>query len=595
MRATLFSFAFSLIVAGCARDEAAGGSGGGTLTSIEVTPANAVIAVENGSSNPVVYTAIGHFADGHTEALADATFGLDASGHQLGSITGSQFAASGQAAGTGQVTATVGMVTGSTPVTVTVRRVNVGPDVPADAPAHFDTAASGGALAPTVLYPLEGAVMPVTAKAPNVQWEGPAQDGDLFRVRLTGGGATVDGIVAAGPGFTFSWQPSSTDFDLIMKSALGQPIQITVAHYDPQNGAQEGSAVSIRAVLADVGGAVYYWDLGAGSIQRISDTGRAPAIPTPPASPGDPNNRCVACHEVSRDGRYLAAELWGGGDVGAVFDLSNPAVASADPAPTVAPTGGYRALFSTFNPDATRLIVNEGQSLKLVDPKAGMTLAPGGAGLPGAKASHPTWSPDGTLVAFINNINGSWGVDYTSGDLHVIPVTGPDAFDAPQPLVTSSTGDPAFRAPSWPSFTPDSQWIAFAAGVNSRGRNNKVPDGNGGTKEETYPGALFLVSRSGGQPVQLDTACGGARNCYLPSFSPYDSGGYFWLVFYSFRDYGNAQAGTKGTGRRQLWITAIDKAKLGTGDPSMVPYWLPDQDSKTENMSAFWAVPPPLL
>jgi hypothetical protein len=28
-------------------------------------------------------------------------------------------------------------------------------------------------------------------------------------------------------------------------------------------------------------------------------------------------------------------------------------------------------------------------------------------------------------------------------------------------------------------------------------------------------------------------------------------------------------------------------------DPSSVPYWLPLQDSKTDNMSAFWAVPPP--
>ena len=66
-------------------------------------------------------------------------------------------------------------------------------------------------------------------------------------------------------------------------------------------------------------------------------------------------------------------------------------------------------------------------------------------------------------------------------------------------------------------------------------------------------------------------------------------------MFYSLRDYGNALAGTKGTQRRQMWVTAIDKSKLGTGvDPSTVPYWLPLQDSQTENMSAFWALPPPL-
>ena len=44
-----------------------------------------------------------------------------------------------------------------------------------------------------------------------------------------------------------------------------------------------------------------------------------------------------------------------------------------------------------------------------------------------------------------------------------------------------------------------------------------------------------------------------------------------------------------------MWITAIDKSKLGTGqDPSSVPYWVPDQDVQTMNMSAFWSLPPPI-
>ena len=151
---------------------------------------------------------------------------------------------------------------------------------------------------------------------------------------------------------------------------------------------------------------------------------------------------------------------------------------------------------------------------------------------------------------------------------------------------SSRSALPAFAAPSWPSWAPDSTWIAYAAGVNSRGRNDSI--------SAVYPGSLFLVNKNDGIPFRLDTACSGARDCYLPNFSPYDDGGYFWLVFYSTRDYGNAQAGTKGTARRQLWITAIDKSKLASGDPSAVPYWLPDQDVGSVNMSAFWALPPPL-
>ena len=137
----------------------------------------------------------------------------------------------------------------------------------------------------------------------------------------------------------------------------------------------------------------------------------------------------------------------------------------------------------------------------------------------------------------------------------------------------TATAIPTFKAPSWPSFTPDSQYIAYAAGTNSRGRNAVgMPP-----VETVYPGALFLVGRAGGTPIApRQRLLGRSSICYLPSFSPYDSGGYLWLVFYSVRDYGNAQAGTKGTQRRQMWVTAIDKSKLGTGaDPSSMPYWLP--------------------
>jgi hypothetical protein len=588
--------AFVLVaLAGCGPSTGRGnppGNGGPTLMSIDVQPADATIAIDNGSGNaPIAYTAIGHFSDGKMQPLGDATFALDDVGNRIGALAGTQFSANGGAAGTGHVIATSQGKSGMTGVTVTVHTITLGTGVPPDAPGKLPPTATPGALSPQIVYPLDGALMPASVATPDVQWEGTAQAGDLFHVKLVAGGATVESIVADGSGFTWDYTPSAAEWSLLTASAGGSPINVTVDHWDANSGLQGSNPVKVNLAAADVRGAIYYWDLSEGKMQRLDDNGRALAIPNPPAAPSDANNHCVACHTVSRDGRYLAGELWGGGLSGAVFDLANPTVIMGNPAPTMAPVNMYNSLFSTFNPDATRLVINDGTSLALVDPKTGMKLPTTGTPLPAAKAAHPTWSPDGTLIAFINNIDGSWAVDYTTGDLAIISANGADSFGLPTTIVASSTGDPAFKAPSWPSFTPDSQFIAYGAGTNSRGRNAiGMPP-----VETVYPGSLFLVGRTGGTPMRLDNACSGARNCYLPCFSPYDSGGYFWLVFYSVRDYGNAQAGTKGTQRRQMWVTAIDKSKLAAGgDPSSVPYWIPMQDPKTENMSAFWAPPPPL-
>jgi len=586
-RALLGFAAATALIAACGPTSSGDDAEG--LMQIEVLPADATIVWDNAAAPPVGYTAIGHYADGHTAELVDAVFSLDDAANRLGTLAVAEFTATGAAAGTGSVRATIGEVTGMTGVTVLVHRVN------GDDGGVFPDDPPPGGLSPVIAYPLDGAVMPATVKAPDVQWEGAAGGADVYRVRLVGGLATVDTIVPVTAGFKFESQPSAQDWTLLTISAGGQPIEVRVDHWDASTGAQGGQPVHVTAVDADVTGVVYYWNLSQGKMEQIDGAGRAPAIPFPPSSPTDGNNRCVACHVVSRDGRYLAGELWGGGDKGAVFDMSDPAVKALDPAPTVAPVTptSYTALFSTFNPDASRLLVNIGTQLQLIDPHTGTSVATTGVPLPSANAAHPAWSPDGATIVFANNIlNGGaaagWAVDYTSGDLQTIAVTGPDAFAAPTSLVPSASVDPAFAAPSWPTFSPDSTWIAYGAGVNSRGRNNV-----GGT-EVIFPGALFLIDRGGGTPVQLAAACGGARNCYLPNFSPYDSGGYYWLVFYSLRDYGNAQAGTKGTSRRQMWVAAIDKSKLGTGDPSLVPYWFPDQDAQTENMSAFWALPPPL-
>ncbi len=46
--------------------------------------------------------------------------------------------------------------------------------------------------------------------------------------------------------------------------------------------------------------------------------------------------------------------------------------------------------------------------------------------------------------------------------------------------------------------------------------------------------------------------------------------------------------GTRGSGRRQIWVSAVS-SDVGASDPSAVPYWLPGQQTEAENASAYWA------
>lgn len=275
----------------------------------------------------------------------------------------------------------------------------------------------------------------------------------------------------------------------------------------------------------------------------------------------------------------MAAELWDGGDYGAIFDLT--ADLSVDPAPTIVAPSVTRFLTATFSPDASRLVGSFANELFLIDGNTGARLTVGGAGLPASGAAHPAWSPDGTRVAYVSGTNGGWAVDFTTGDLTLVDAMAGDAFGAPR-VIYPGAGIAVAR----PSWSPSSMVLAFQHGLHSRAREDL------GGSSVPRDARIRLVTADGASDWPLDAMNGAAQNSYYPTFSPFDEGGYFWLAFFSTRDYGNAVAGTRGTGRRQLWVAAIDNAPVPGTDPSHPPYWLPQQDVTHENMAAFWTQEP---
>lgn len=554
------------------------------LVGIAIVPDAPVVTARNGAPATVDLEVVANYDDG-TSVSVPAFWSVERA--TLGNIdsTSGVFTAEGTAAGQVRVNASaLGLMT-DTLVTVRIEHVILEGDVPADAPERFAGAAAvvDPARTSNLLYPLDGAVFPQNVFPPEVQWER-GVEGDLYRVAFRVPGVDVTTYVRhSGAGFRYAWPVERSAWRALAESSPETPVTLIVDRFDSVAGERIGGTTrTIRFADAVIRGAIYYWDLVGGRIQRIrgDGTGREAFMPSPPARPAD-GARCIACHTVSRDGTRMAAGLWGGGDYGAVFDLTEDL--SGDPAPTVVPPSMERFLFASFSPDNARLVANNGNGLFLMDAATGARITSGGAGLPTAGSAHPSWSPDGAAIAFVNGTNGSWAVDFTAGNLALIDVTAPDTFAAPRTIFPG--GALAVAHPTW---SPESGWLAFQHGEHSRA----FQDLGGGVPSVRREASVRLVSRDGATQYDLAALNGGATNNYYPTFSPFEEGGYFWLAFFSTRDYGNEVAGTRGTGRRQLWVSAVSSRPMAGSDPSHPPYWLPQQDVSDQNMAAFWAEEP---
>lgn len=560
-------------------------SGPRTLVGLEITPADPVVRSTNGAPASIDLDVVGHFDDGSSEPLTSAFW--SAASSLLGTIdaTTGVFTADGALAGTVEITVAASSRSATTTLRVEVSHEILADGAPGDAASRFaGPEVTDPAREANLLYPLAGTVFPENVYPADVQWER-GNEGDLYRVRASVTGVSVTAYVAhTGAGFRYDWLVDRAAWRALAESAPEADVTLAVDRWDAATGEViVGTPRTFRFANAVIRGSIYYWDLGGGRILRIAGdgSGRESFMPYPPARPGD-GKRCVACHTVSRDGRRMAAELWDGGDYGAVFDLTVDL--SGDPAPTIVPPDRQRFLTASFNPDASRLIASYQNYLFLIDGNTGERIAAADSMLPSSGAAHPTWSPDGTAIAYVSGTNGTWAVDFTRGDLSLIDVNveGPDTFGPPRTILDG--GSLAVAHPSW---SPDSRWIAFQHGEHSRAFQD-VSSG----PSIPRPGVVRMVSRDGSTVFDLEALNQGERNSYYPTFSPFDEGGYFWLAFFSTRDYGNAQAGTRGTGRRQLWVAAVSSSPTGGIDPSHAPYWLPQQDVNAENMAAFWAPEP---
>ena len=105
----------------------------------------------------------------------------------------------------------------------------------------------------------------------------------------------------------------------------------------------------------------------------------------------------------------------------------------------------------------------------------------------------------------------------TSSNLSVIPVTGPDAVGSVTKIHTANTVAGSSEN-SFPTWSPDSAWIAFQNGPDSRSDNQRL----GAVHDRRTAPVFVKLAKAMGA-----TALPPTTRVFFPNFSPFNVGGYF--------------------------------------------------------------------
>jgi hypothetical protein len=541
---------------------------GDTTVSLEIAPQDPVLAISRQSRPTLAFKVTAHRRDGSSADLtANVLYQVSL---PIGTIDRGTFTPSGTG-GQARVRASLGgtsSVAVETSLTVHVHEIVNGPGAMGVAPSSFE----GGAamMPPQIDYPLDAAVMPENVPPPRIMWtpkDPMVAPTDLYRVRLVRPHVTIEGVLLASAGFNYAWDVPADVWQELATTDVGSPIELRVA---VRSGARavESAPLTFRTVNAVIAGNVYYWSPPQARLFRVNvaQATTESFLPTP-------GTGCIGCHTVGRDGTRLTGFLEQPGETLAAFDLTTDL--TANPAPSLFKLGYPARRCGSYNPQNTRIVAGDcganvtSMTFSIIDTSTGRTKPEldGQAG----DGYDPEWTPDGTQIAFTSRAN----------DLMVTDVYG-DRFGTPR-LLHPAASSPDGTLDWHPTWSPDSSWIAFQHG-DCRRTAVALDDKSAGH------GALWLLSRGGGTPIKLDHALGPAPTAggFRPVFSPFNSGGYYWLLYTSLRPYGNATAGVQG--QKQIWVVAVKNQPGGGGDPSEVPYYLAGQDPQTA-LSPYWTAP----
>lgn len=565
------------------------------LVSIEVSPPDKTLVIEQGSPAMLAYTARGTFSDGRVEDISTIV-NWSLRDPVLGFFTSNELKTGVSRGGKTEVVAAGAGVEGQTPVTVMLRQRYNDPastDLPADPAAPFGGPADV-ARNPQSVYPNDGVALPPNLGKLELHFR-PGTNNTLFE--LSFGSATLDLKIylrctqPVNGGCVYL--PDPQVWTWIAESHRGtEPVTWSLrATDDTGTGVGASLAMTMRFAPQDMGGGIYYWTTSTGAIMRFDFASTTQTTAEPFVTTAMTNGTCVGCHALSRDGKKLVAEAGGQRD-GRILLLD---VETRTP---IVPFGSTpKSNFESWSPDGSQFAgvwADDGNEFNLMILN-GTTGQIDEVVNTGGDATHPTnhpdWSPLGDRIAFANvGVMNTLQMMYNCEIRSVAKVAG--AWQPFQVLVPRAAGTNRY----YPAYAPDGKLLVYNESHCNSGNTGGECDA------DTNPDAkLWAVDGIvGGQTTELAKANGPGiadnGNTRLtnsfPKWNPFvfpkersGTGRIAWVTFASTRQYGLRPPPGTGT---LIWMAMVDlDAPAGT-DPSYPAFALPFQDITTSNHIAQW-------
>jgi hypothetical protein len=317
----------------------------------------------------------------------------------------------------------------------------------------------------------------------------------------------------------------------------------------------------------------------------------------------DWNSRGFSYNGITYDGKYSiqASEFWG----------------NSNDTPSGGPTttqnngiGGANGVWNVYD-------LSSGTPTNVNGSFSGLNNA--GNSAPLYTMMTPTFSPDGTKLAYVNGDSGPGGATGWKKGLSVLAFDeAMKKFSSPTLVVNNWAGGVGTGNPiKWPFFEYDSRSLLFvettpqeycvngSGDVHDQGNATAVgcyqaSYGNMSPTTRSYwPGrirsadstmsnvAVDLTNLNNGPFGRVDNGALYDKNkAYQPTALPFATGGYRWVIFTSQRAYGNqvnpydyvnGKPTDPSCAAAQLWIAALDDAASGASDRSHPAFWLPNQ------------------